>query len=260
MQENEDMQALIFDVDGTLADTEAAHRQAFNATFAETGLDWVWDEALYTRLLKVAGGKERIMHYGRIADPEEAGGARVQEVIDALHAIKTRHYAERVRGGDVPLRPGIARLIAEAAAAGLPVAIATTTTPANLDALLQAPFGARWRERFAAICDASTTQVKKSAPDVYLEVLWRLGLSGADCVAFEDSANGLHAARAAGIATVVTPTAYTAQDVSEGALSVLPHLGDPDQPIPQHVCDETCQWVDLATLRRWHRDTVSAPG
>ena len=125
------MQALMFDVDGTRADTEAAHRQAFNAAFAETGLDWVWDEALYTRLLKVAGGKERLMHYWRIADPEEAGGARVQEVIDALHAIKTRRYAERVRGRDVPLRPGIARLIAEAAAAGLPVAIATTTAPAK---------------------------------------------------------------------------------------------------------------------------------
>ncbi len=139
------MQALIFDVDGTLADTESAHLHAFNAAFAEAGLDWHWDETLYARLLAVAGGKERLLHYWRIADPQEAEGSGVTGVIDTVHAIKTRHYAERVRNGGLPLRPGIARLIDEAAEASIPVAIATTTTPANLDALLQglsAPNGA----------------------------------------------------------------------------------------------------------------------
>ncbi|HYS68484.1 MAG TPA: HAD-IA family hydrolase, partial [Paraburkholderia sp.] len=173
------------------------------------------------------------------------------------HAIKTRHYAERVRDGGVPLRPGIARLIAEAGDAGMPLAIATTTTPANLDALLRAPFGTAWRTRFAAIGDASTTRVKKPSPDVYLDVLRRLGLKGADCIAFEDSVNGLDAARAAGIPTVVTPSEYTSQDCFDGALTVLPHLGDPHAPIPQLVLNETPGWVDLATLRRWHRHAVS---
>ncbi|MGA3249054.1 MAG: HAD family hydrolase, partial [Paraburkholderia sp.] len=120
------MHALIFDVDGTLADTETLHLRAFNAAFAEVGLDWFWDEALYTRLLKVAGGKERLLHYWHVADLEEADGMRVNDVIDAVHAIKTRHYAARVRDGGLPLRPGIARLIAEAQAAAIPVAIATT--------------------------------------------------------------------------------------------------------------------------------------
>ncbi|RFU49312.1 HAD family hydrolase [Paraburkholderia sp. DHOC27] len=253
------MQALIFDVDGTLADTETAHRQAFNAAFAEAGLDWFWDEALYTRLLEVAGGKERLLHYWRVADLDEANGACVKEVIDAIHAIKTRHYAAHVSESGLPLRPGVARLIAEAQAAALPVAIATTTTPANLDALLRPPFGSGWRSRFAAICDASTTQAKKPAPDVYLDVLHRLGLQGADCIAFEDSANGLRAARAAGVPTVVTPTAYTAQDDFSGALAVLPHLGEPhapdapDAPINSPVPDQQKGWVDLATLRQWHR-------
>jgi HAD superfamily hydrolase (TIGR01509 family) len=252
------MQALIFDVDGTLADTETAHLQAFNAAFAEAGLDWFWDEALYTRLLKVAGGKERLRHYWHVADLEEADGMRVNDVIDAVHAIKTRHYVARAGNGGLPLRPGIARLIAEAQAAGIPVAIATTTTPANLDALLHAPFGPDWRSRFAAICDAGTTQVKKPSPDVYLAVLRQLGLKGSDCVAFEDSANGLRAARAAGIPTIVTPTVYTSQDDFDGALAVLPHLGEPHAPIPSSVPNEQDGWVDLATLRQWHRHALTA--
>ena len=251
------MHALIFDVDGTLADTETVHLQAFNAAFAEAGLDWFWDEALYTRLLKVAGGKERLLRYWHVADPEEADGMRVSEVIDAVHAIKTRHYAARVRDGGLPLRPGIARLIGEAQAAALPVAIATTTTPANLDALLQAPFGPAWRTRFAAICDAGTTRMKKPSPDVYFDVLRQLGLKGADCVAFEDSANGLRAARAAGVPTVVTPTAYTSQDDFDGALAVLPHLGEPHAPVPSSVPNEPAGWVDLATLRQWHRHALA---
>jgi len=250
------MKALIFDVDGTLADTETAHLQAFNAAFAEVGLDWCWDEALYTRLLKVAGGKERLMHYWRMVDPEEARGCKVKETIDAVHAIKTRHYAERVGAGGLPLRPGIARLIAEAGQAGMPLAIATTTTPANLDALLQAPLGADWRRRFAAICDAGTTAIKKPAPDVYLAVLDRLGLEAGACLAIEDSENGLRAAQAAGIPTVVTPTAYSAQDRFDGALLVLPHLGDPGEPMPRHLLGADHRWADLAALSRWHRGNL----
>ncbi|WP_025597031.1 HAD-IA family hydrolase [Burkholderia sp. WSM2230] len=247
------MQALIFDVDGTLADTESAHLHAFNMAFAEAGLDWQWDEALYARLLEVAGGKERLLYYWRLTDPEEAEGPGVSSVIDAVHAIKTRHYAARVRDGGLPLRPGIARLLDEASMASIPVAIATTTTPANLDALLHGPFGPAWRSRFNAICDAGTTQAKKPAPDVHLDVLRQLGLKGPDCIAFEDSANGLSAARAALVPTVVTPTAYTAHHSFEGALAVLPHLGDPDAPIPSPSANKRPTWVDLDTLRRWHR-------
>lgn len=250
------MKALIFDVDGTLADTETAHREAFNAAFAEVGLDWYWDEELYTHLLSVAGGKERLLHYWRVIAPEEACGGKVQETIDAVHAIKTRYYTERVSGGGLRPRPGIGRLIAEANDAGVPIAIATTTTPANLDALLQAPLGADWRKRFAAICDGATTPVKKPAPDVYHAVLRRLGLPGADCLALEDSDNGLRAALAAGIPTVVTPTAYTARQRFDGALVVLPHLGDPEQPMAQHVPGTDHRWVDLEALRRWHRGTL----
>lgn len=250
------MQALIFDVDGTLADTETAHLQAFNVAFAQAGLDWVWDEALYTRLLEVAGGKERLLHYWRSIDPKAAGRPRAAALIDAVHALKTRHYTERMRASGVPLRPGVARLIDDAHAAGIRVAIATTTTPANLDALLHVHFGAAWRTRFAAIGDAGTTRAKKPAPDVYLHVLDRLGLPASACIAFEDSSNGLRAARAARIATVVTPSRYTARERFDGALAVLPHLGDPHTPLAEPVHGDAHGWITLATLRRWHADAA----
>ena len=248
------LQALIFDVDGTLADTESAHRAAFNAAFAEAGLDWHWSEALYARLLDVAGGKERIAHYWRSVDPLHA--ARSGETINRIHAIKTRLYEAKVSGGRLPLRPGIVRLIAEAARAGLPMAIATTTTPANVDALLREPLGRNWRRLFAAVCDAGATQRKKPAPDVYFAALHALGLPGYACIAFEDSENGLAAASAAGIPAIVTPTACTALHSFSDALLVLPHLGDPAHPLERRIPGADHRWVDLAALARWHEGTL----
>lgn len=250
------LQALIFDVDGVLADTETAHRDAFNAAFAQAGLDWYWNEDEYTRLLNVAGGKERIIHYWNMIDPEEVRGSKVKPVIDAIHAIKTKHYEEKVGSGQLTLRPGIARLIREANAEGIPLAIATTTTPANVDALLRTPFGSDWRKYFKAVCDAGTISKKKPAPDVYLAALKGLGVPAHDCIAFEDSENGLRASTGAGIPTIVTPTAYTALHSFADAMLVLPHLGDPDTPISQRLPGADNRWVDLAALRRWHEGTL----
>jgi len=212
--------ALIFDVDGTLADTEEAHRLAFNAAFRDAGLPWHWDRPLYTRLLAVAGGKERLRHFARTADP----ALPIDSRIDRLHAGKTHHYERLAGAGRLPLRPGVLRLLQQARAARLPLAIATTTTPVNLDALLRAPLGDGWRDWFAAICDGATPGRKKPAPDVYHAVLHKLGVDGAACLAFEDSEHGFWAARAAGIPTVVTPTAYTAGHDFSGAWMVLDGL------------------------------------
>ena len=244
------MRALIFDVDGTMADTEAAHRDAFNAAFAEVGLHWYWDESLYARLLDVAGGKERIRHYWRCVEPEEAAGGVIVETIDAIHAIKTRYYTERMRRGGLPLRPGVRRLMEEADGAGIALAIATTTTSDNLDALLCPALGAHWRDRFRAVCDASTAPVKKPAPDVYYAALCTLGLPADECLALEDSQNGLRAARAAGIPTLITTTGYTARQCFDGALRVLPHLGDPGLPVSHGMAEAEQGWVDLDVLRR----------
>ncbi|GAB3546655.1 HAD family hydrolase [Noviherbaspirillum agri] len=246
------LRALIFDVDGTLADTEEAHREAFNAAFMEAGLDWHWTRETYNQLLRIAGGKERLVYYWQLLHPEQVCGPNARRMIDAVHAIKTRRYETLVDGGRLPLRPGMERLIREAHAAGLPMAIATTTTPANVDALLRTPLGPDWRKFFASVCDAGTIARKKPAPDVYFAALAQLGIAPEDCLAFEDSANGLRAATAAGIPTIITPTAYTADQSFEGALLVLPHLGDPDKPMAQRLPGTDQRWIDLAALKRWH--------
>jgi HAD superfamily hydrolase (TIGR01509 family) len=232
------LQALIFDVDGTLADTESAHLEAFNQAFAQDGLDWVWDEALYTELLHVSGGKERIRHYWKStrAGLVDVAGDGITDTIARLHESKTAAYEDRVKQGQVQLRPGVLALIESAHRAGLSLAIATTTSPVNISALLRQAIGADWRSFFTVIEDASTAPLKKPHPQVYLQTLQRMGLNADQCLAFEDSANGLQSARAAGLATVITPTRYTADHNFDGALHVLSDLGD----------------ISVAQLRSWH--------
>jgi HAD superfamily hydrolase (TIGR01509 family) len=232
------LQALIFDVDGTLADTEATHRTAFNLAFEQEGLDWVWDEALYTRLLDVSGGKERLLHYWtqRHPDVRDVDGAGVRDTIARLHELKTAAYEAMVNDGAVSLRPGVLHLIDAASQAGLQLAIATTTSPVNIAALLRAAIGSDWRQFFGIVEDASTAAIKKPHPQVYLQTLQRLQQPAAHCLAFEDSANGLRAARGAGLATVITPTGFTADHDFSGALKVLPNL----------------QGVTVADLQAWH--------
>jgi HAD superfamily hydrolase (TIGR01509 family) len=232
------LQALIFDVDGTLADTEAAHRAAFNQAFDQEGLDWYWDEALYTQLLDVSGGKERLMHYWTQRHPEvrDVDGAGVRDTIARLHEIKTAAYEAMVNDGAVSLRPGVLHLIDAAGQAGLHLAIATTTSPVNIAALLRGAIGTDWRQFFGIVEDASTAAVKKPHPQVYLQTLQRLQLPAGQCLAFEDSSNGLRAATGAGLATVITPTQFTADHDFSAALKVLPNL----------------QGVTVADLQAWH--------
>lgn len=215
--------ALIFDVDGTLAETEELHRQAFNHAFARHGLDWQWDRAVYKDLLRVTGGKERMRAYHGtlpIARPLP------DEDIAALHRIKTAHYAELIETGCCPLRPGVTELLAAARARGQRLAIATTTSHGNIDALLSQALGANWAEEFDAIVAGDDVRHKKPAPDVYLETLARLKLGAADCVAIEDSANGLIAASRAGIPVLITRSMYFRDDDFGAARAVLDDLSE----------------------------------
>jgi HAD superfamily hydrolase (TIGR01509 family) len=220
------LQALLFDVDGTLADTERdGHRVAFNRAFREAGLPWDWDVAAYGDLLGVTGGKERIRHFLELR-PE------LQQLDDAaiaaLHAAKTRHYVELVARGNVPLRSGVAGLIAEARGAGLALGIATTTSPSNVTALLDATLGPHAAEWFAVIAAGDVVPAKKPAPDVYTYALGRLRLPAANVLAFEDSENGVRAARDAGLNVVVTVNDYTRGQDFTGALAVLEQLDGVD--------------------------------
>ncbi|MEQ1660076.1 MAG: HAD-IA family hydrolase [Hylemonella sp.] len=233
------LQALIFDVDGTIADTESLHLEAFNYAFNELDLGWHWDAALYTELLEVSGGKERVQHYWKQINPDikAIDSQGVQDTVNRIHELKTAYYEGAINAGAVGLRPGILELFDEAAGAGVQLAIATTTSPVNIAALLRRAMGPGWRHAFAAIGDGSTAPLKKPHPMVYVQILQTLQLDPRACLAFEDSGNGLKAATLAGLATVITPTQYTRHHDFSRAMHVLPDLGK----------------VHLADLRLWHQ-------
>lgn len=210
------IRALVFDVDGTLAETEELHREAFNDAFVERGLGWKWDRGLYGDLLATTGGRERILEYATRV------GARVDVL--ALHARKTAIYKQKVEAGLVALRPGVAALIEYARRQGLTLAVATTTSRPNVTALLEATLGPGSSLWFASVRTGEDVRAKKPDPEVYRLVLADLGLSADDCLSFEDSRNGLLAARGAGLRTVITPSIYSADDDFSGADIVLDNI------------------------------------
>ncbi len=220
------IKAIIFDVDGTLADTEDGHRQSFNKAFAENGLDWNWDVALYDKLLKVTGGKERIKYFVSDFLTDYEKPADFDEFVKHLHKVKTGHYTSMLREGAIPLRPGIKQLIQEAYQAGIKLAIATTTTAENVTALLEVGLGKDWEKYFAANGCGDIVPHKKPAPDIYFWVLDKLGLKAEECIALEDSNNGLRSALAAGIKTYVTTNPYTHRQDFVDAAAVLDDLSD----------------------------------
>jgi len=221
-----EIKAIIFDVDGTLADTEDAHRIAFNRAFAENKLDWNWDVALYDRLLEVTGGKERIRYFIETCLPNFVKPDDYEGFVKNLHAVKTGHYTAMLRDGLIPLRPGIKQLIADARRAGIMLAIATTTSPENVATLLEVGLGKDWADYFSANGCGDIVPHKKPAPDIYEWVLRELKLNPADCIAIEDSHNGLCSALAAGIKTYITTNPYTRKQDFTGAAAVFDGLND----------------------------------
>ena len=199
---------------------------------------------LYTQLLEVSGGKERMLHYWRQVRPDVTDlGNGVQATVARLHELKTAAYEQAVRDGAVQLRPGVLKLIEAAHAEGLRLAIATTTSAVNIVALLRRAIGPDWQRFFTVVEDASTAPRKKPDPMVYQQTLARLAVPAAACLAFEDSANGLMAARTAKLATIVTPNDFTAHHDFTGALRVLPDLAG----------------VSVAQLREWHAQSQPQP-
>ena len=234
------LRALVWDVDGTLAETEHdGHRVAFNQAFADEGLPWHWDEALYRELLATTGGKERMRAWWHRLDPSSAATPEATARIARLHARKTALYVDLVARGAVQLRPGVARLLQDARQAGITLAIATTTSPENVTALLAATLGPDSPAWFSCIGAGDVVPHKKPAPDIYHWVLQRLGLADADCLALEDSAPGCMAALAAGLPTVVARSRYTVADVLPAHRLLRADLAD-------------LGGVDLARLQAWH--------
>ncbi len=257
------LEALIFDVDGTLADTEKdGHLVAFNMAFEEAGLDWKWSVELYGRLLEVTGGKERIKFYLSDFYKDERGedfeipasiNKPLDEFVADLHAAKTRFYMQLMEEGAVPLRTGVVRLFNEAREAGLRLAIATTTTPANVTSLLTHMLGADAIDWFEVIAAGDVVPAKKPAPDIYTYAMEKMNLSHEQCLAFEDSYNGLLSSKGADLKTIITINNYTADHDFAGAELVLSDFGEPDQSMKVIVgqCDEP--FFTLNCARKIHQ-------
>lgn len=228
------MTALIFDCDGVLADTERyGHLPAFNATFEEFGLPVRWSEQDYGVTLRIGGGKERM---ASLLTPEFVAEARLPTdpegqagEIAKWHRRKTELYVGMVQAGRLPPRPGIARIVDEARAAGWQLAVCSTSAEPSVRAILENAVGPATAARFLVLA-GDVVPAKKPAPDIYLMAIERLGIGPREAIVLEDSRNGLLAATGAGLATVVTVNGYTIdEDFSEAAL-VVSSLGDPGEP------------------------------
>jgi HAD superfamily hydrolase (TIGR01509 family) len=226
-----ELKALIFDVDGTLADTERdGHRVAFNMAFADAGLNWDWTVDIYEDVLEVTGGKERIKHYLQKYKPEFTEPENLDEYVANLHKAKTAHYTGLLAKGEIPLRPGVERLLEEAREAGLRLAIATTTTPENVTALLEHTLGKESIDWFEVIAAGDIVPAKKPAPDIYDFALEKMNLNAEDCIAFEDSRNGILSSLAANLKTIIAINGYTHNHDFSGAAIVLDQYGEPGSP------------------------------
>ena len=251
-----ELKAIIFDMDGTLADTEELHRRAFNLAFRETACPLHWSRREYRQLLSISGGRERIYHCLQQLGADVAG---LEQTVDAVHRRKSALYRQILVSDSIELRPGILRLVRECRAAGLQPAIATSSSTSNVNTLLRRTFGSTGAGLFPVIVTCDLVADKKPSPAVYLHALSELDLEAQHCIAMEDTANGNRAALAAGIKTIITTHALTRDNDFSGASLVLNHLGEPGQPF--RVAAGTAygrHYVDLALLRMLHATAAMA--
>jgi HAD superfamily hydrolase (TIGR01509 family) len=222
------LKGIIFDVDGTIADTEDIHRQAFNHTFKEYGIDWHWPANDYREILLISGGKERFRKY--LKEDEELKNKidDHEDFVQKLHKSKSKHYRKLLKSDGIQFRPGVIRLINEAREQGIQIGVATSSSMANLRTLFKKVLNIEPNELFNSIVTSDTVQDKKPSPAVYQCVLAGLGLDADHCIAIEDTQNGNLAALAAGLKTIITTHAYTIDNDFTGASIVADHLGDPD--------------------------------
>jgi len=220
------IKALIFDCDGVLVDTERdVHRVAFNRAFAAMGIEADWGVELYGELLLVAGGKERMRHYfEQHGWPEHDFGTN-DELIAELHKRKTAIGADMIANGEAALRPGVARIVDEAIAAGVRLGVCTTSNAKFIDAVLDL-LGPERKAKFEFVHAGDVVNKKKPDPEIYQLAEQSLGLPPADCIVIEDSRNGLLAATGAGFPTLVTMSTYTVDEDFREAARVVPELGD----------------------------------
>lgn len=252
--------ALLWDVDGTLAETERdGHRVAFNRAFAEMGLPWHWDTERYGRLLRITGGRERLLTaMAGEADAPVLAGER-EALARELHRLKNLCYAESVHDGTIQLRPGVAALIDEASERGVRQAIVTTTSRSNVEALLGRHLGPAWARRFDTVVCGEDVRTKKPDPEAHRRALAALRLPAVSALAIEDSCAGATAARAADVPVLVTRSVYFADDPIHAAVAIGPglHVRQGWKPAP---APGPAERITLDDLVDWHErmELVSA--
>lgn len=221
------LEAILWDMDGVLADTERdGHRPAFNMAFSENNLDTVWDVERYGVLLEIGGGKERMTaHWNEVGWPGQIPEEGRQDKVLQLHLRKTDIFMDMINEGNLPLRPGVLRVIDDAIAADLRLAVCSTSNVKAVTNLVQTLMGSERAAKFS-IFAGDMVKKKKPAPDIYNMAVERMGLNKSRCVIVEDSHIGLGAARAAGIACIVTKSSYTACEDFTGASMIVEDLND----------------------------------
>lgn len=243
------MKALLFDCDGVIAETESdGHRVAFNETFKKEGIDAEWDMEAYGRLLKIGGGKERMMAYFR-QDPVKYPESRfTAEYIEMLHREKTARFMELTAA--LPPRPGVRRLMMEAAFEGLQVFICSTSNEKSVTAMARSLLGDEMERVITHIFAGDVVKAKKPAPDIYLKVTEEYGVPAGECFVVEDSRIGLLAAKAAGMRCIITQSMYSKGEDFHEADAVVDHLGSPELPChPLKGLPDNTKMVTLDTLR-----------
>ena len=255
------LSAILWDVDGTLAETEHdGHLTAFNQAFATLAVPWRWSDVRYGELLAVAGGKERLLHDMQSQPQAPADRRDRQALAERIHALKNTLYANIVARGGLPLRDGVRELLQDCAQAAVRIGIVTTTSRANVEALLSTHLGRDWHSAFAVVICAEEAPIKKPDPQAYLLALETLRLQPGEAVAMEDAPAGVAAARAAGVPVIVTRSHYFNSHSVQDVLAAGPSLGRIAGWSP--AADTRGARIDLAQIIRWrtHCPRVSRTG
>jgi HAD superfamily hydrolase (TIGR01509 family) len=251
------IKAILWDVDGTLAETERdGHLKAFNQAFEMLGLDWRWSDECYAKLLAVAGGRERLLHDMQSHGRRPGDPAEREALAEGVHQLKNQLYANIAAGGGLPLREGVRALLEDCRKAALPMGIVTTSGRSNVAALLGAQLGPDWESRFAVVVCAQEAPKKKPHPQAYRLALEALQLLPQEAVALEDAPAGVAAAQAAGVPVILTRSHYFAWVDSRRTLAAGPSLGYAAgwRPAPQARAAR----IDLEQIRHWHSRSAFA--